>query len=288
MNVEQILKNLEYYKGTLPREALRQAAACREEITPALLDILAYALQLPGELEDDDYMAHSYAMYLLAQFREKRAYPLLVKFFSIPDEIVETSTGDIITEDLPRILASVSYGDSSLLKPLIENDSVSEWVRGAAMETLVTQVAREEAKREDIMAYFTYLFRGGLARKPAHIWDSLVACACDLYPEEVFTDIRRAFEEGLVDESFIDFEWVQETLERGKEDTLRELRLDNRHRRFIEDTAKDIGWWGCFSEPLKAKPHPTQALKPNAREKVGRNDPCPCGSGKKYKKCCGR
>ena len=23
-------------------------------------------------------------------------------------------------------------------------------------------------------------------------------------------------------------------------------------------------------------------------EKVGRNEPCPCGSGKKYKKCCGR
>ncbi|RLB13732.1 MAG: hypothetical protein DRG35_06440, partial [Deltaproteobacteria bacterium] len=22
--------------------------------------------------------------------------------------------------------------------------------------------------------------------------------------------------------------------------------------------------------------------------KVGRNDPCPCGSGKKYKYCCGR
>jgi preprotein translocase subunit SecA len=24
-----------------------------------------------------------------------------------------------------------------------------------------------------------------------------------------------------------------------------------------------------------------------AAQKVGRNDPCPCGSGKKYKKCCG-
>ncbi|MEE0874530.1 MAG: SEC-C metal-binding domain-containing protein [Ruminococcus sp.] len=23
-------------------------------------------------------------------------------------------------------------------------------------------------------------------------------------------------------------------------------------------------------------------------KKIGRNDPCPCGSGKKYKKCCGR
>ena len=26
----------------------------------------------------------------------------------------------------------------------------------------------------------------------------------------------------------------------------------------------------------------------NENRKVGRNDPCPCGSGKKYKKCCGR
>jgi len=30
--------------------------------------------------------------------------------------------------------------------------------------------------------------------------------------------------------------------------------------------------------------------KPTVREspKIGRNDPCPCGSGKKYKKCCGK
>jgi preprotein translocase subunit SecA len=33
-----------------------------------------------------------------------------------------------------------------------------------------------------------------------------------------------------------------------------------------------------------------QAQQPLKREgeKVGRNSPCPCGSGKKYKKCCGR
>jgi SWIM/SEC-C metal-binding protein len=30
-------------------------------------------------------------------------------------------------------------------------------------------------------------------------------------------------------------------------------------------------------------PEPTHTDK-----KVGRNDPCPCGSGKKYKKCCGQ
>jgi uncharacterized protein len=35
--------------------------------------------------------------------------------------------------------------------------------------------------------------------------------------------------------------------------------------------------------PVPAPGEPTQAPKP-----VGRNEPCPCGSGKKYKKCCGR
>ncbi len=31
----------------------------------------------------------------------------------------------------------------------------------------------------------------------------------------------------------------------------------------------------------------TGARKPAKSDKVGRNDPCPCGSGKKYKKCHG-
>ncbi|MBL4940036.1 MAG: SEC-C domain-containing protein [Colwellia sp.] len=34
-----------------------------------------------------------------------------------------------------------------------------------------------------------------------------------------------------------------------------------------------------------ATPHPKTPANQN-RPKVGRNAPCPCGSGKKYKKCC--
>lgn len=30
----------------------------------------------------------------------------------------------------------------------------------------------------------------------------------------------------------------------------------------------------------------TTPLKPITHQKIGRNEPCPCGSGKKYKKCC--
>jgi preprotein translocase subunit SecA len=41
-----------------------------------------------------------------------------------------------------------------------------------------------------------------------------------------------------------------------------------------------------LSAPGLATPHaPAPAVRD--RERVGRNDPCPCGSGKKYKKCHG-
>jgi len=51
-----------------------------------------------------------------------------------------------------------------------------------------------------------------------------------------------------------------------------------------EQVAKPVtaGFAGSGDGTLKKKPI---VKKPS--EKVGRNDPCPCGSGKKYKKCCG-
>lgn len=39
-----------------------------------------------------------------------------------------------------------------------------------------------------------------------------------------------------------------------------------------------------FQDATATKPRPIQ----NVASKLGRNDPCPCGSGKKYKKCCMR
>ena len=49
-----------------------------------------------------------------------------------------------------------------------------------------------------------------------------------------------------------------------------------------------------FSGEAQAQGQPepgqqVQTVEPirNRQQKVGRNDPCPCGSGKKYKKCCG-
>ena len=42
---------------------------------------------------------------------------------------------------------------------------------------------------------------------------------------------------------------------------------------------------GAPPRPAGPPPRPSGAAAPSS--KVGRNDPCPCGSGKKYKRCCG-
>ena len=72
-----------------------------------------------------------------------------------------------------------------------------------------------------------------------------------------------------------------------------------------EDEIEFIAWYQDNGEPIRH--HETSQFKKegdrwffydsrfpnigtvvNESPKVGRNDPCPCGSGKKYKKCCGK
>jgi hypothetical protein len=78
----------------------------------------------------------------------------------------------------------------------------------------------------------------------------------------------------------------------------------------FDDIAKETSWWDEFSpEPFEEvfpdnlfddppPPVPVYDQIPETEEypkpqpyiaplKIGRNEPCPCGSGKKYKKCCG-
>jgi hypothetical protein len=45
---------------------------------------------------------------------------------------------------------------------------------------------------------------------------------------------------------------------------------------------------GAVAEEPPADRYPRQVPFQHTERRVGRNDPCPCGSGKKFKKCCGR
>jgi hypothetical protein len=279
VELQEIVQRLQYFDGVLPRQELRAAIAQQDTIIPALLQILAYARDHAQDLQDEpEYMAHLYALYLLAQFREPRAYPLIVDFFSLPGDLSLDLTGDVVTEDLDRILASVCGGDTSLIIRLAEHPYANAYVRNAALRALVCLVACGEKTRDEVLSYYKGLFHGGLVREPHHVWDGLVSCCTDLYPAEVHDEIQQAFHEGLVDDSFIDLASIEHELTRGKEIVL--AKLHRSRYGLIQDTIAEFAKWASFQ--------PATALPKGATPKVGRNDPCPCGSGKKYKKCCGR
>ncbi|WP_448874106.1 YchJ family protein [Desulfobulbus propionicus] len=50
---------------------------------------------------------------------------------------------------------------------------------------------------------------------------------------------------------------------------------------------REQGMWRYLDGEFLQEEQPTLPLPPAKGGKVGRNDPCPCGSGKKFKKCCG-
>jgi preprotein translocase subunit SecA len=278
MDIQEIISQLEYYDGSFPRKALQEAIASREQITPILLNILEEATaNIERLLERDDYMAHIYAMFLLAQFREKRAYPLIVNFFSTPGDIALESTGDVVTEYLRRILASVYDGDDSLIKQMAENESADEFVRGAAVEAMASLVATGQKTREEVLQYYKELLQNESAEKSSYFCAAIVSAASSLYPEEIYDEIKEAFEKDIVDETILDLKFVDRKMAQGKERVLAELQ--DKRNGLMGNTIEEMEWWAGFREPPQK-----QVVK---KKKVGRNEPCPCGSGKKYKKCCG-
>jgi preprotein translocase subunit SecA len=84
------------------------------------------------------------------------------------------------------------------------------------------------------------------------------------------------------------FELFQDLIERIKEETLTILfRVQLAEPERIEDIQKPKEQELFFSGASDGTPKKKQPMRRKI-SKVGRNDPCPCGSGKKYKKCCGR
>ena len=64
--------------------------------------------------------------------------------------------------------------------------------------------------------------------------------------------------------------------------TYKERGLVRPHHEISHFSRVDGVWY--FVDGQLVTPKTEKRVQP----KVGRNDPCPCGSGKKYKKCCGR
>jgi hypothetical protein len=280
--------------GETAKALIDSLVARRDEIVPDLLRILEEDTERIGYInEHEDYIGHLFAMFLLAHFREPRAHQPLIRFFSVPGEDYDSAAGDVVTEDLGAMLAWTFNGDTKPIEELIENPALNEYIREEGIDALKQLVLMGALPREQVIRYYGELLSNRLEREPSVVWSELAVCAMYLHPGENIELIRKAYEEGLCDAFYLRLEKVEKA---SLQDV--EFVLDASRRLLPEPDSmvKGISFWlaqrqndiDTTAKTWKTPIPLTPSIRKAADSAIGRNDLCPCGSGKKYKKCCGR
>ncbi len=104
--------------------------------------------------------------------------------------------------------------------------------------------------------------------------------------------VEAVFTRGWIDPSIMDVDHFRQDLAAARHAVLPTDPFDWNGGR-LDDVVTLLSGWHSFNQQETRPSHATAHLghsddQPhrNPYRDVGRNDPCPCGSGKKFKKCC--
>jgi hypothetical protein len=294
MRARALIGALAHSEG-LPREAIRQCIARRDEMVPIFLGMLSdyvddrYAI-------DDDEGALFLIIHIMGELGEQRSFAPLMNLLAGDPKRVETVLGDAITENLKQILISVFDGDTDRLYRVMNNPNADEFVRAAVFEAWTYFVAAGRIDRLEAEQYLSSCLSTLQPQEENYVWVAWVDAVAHLGFAGLTGMVRNAFELGRIGPMTILFDEFEEILEAASraDDPVAFVEKERIHP-FSDVIGVLSRWYGFSEEYLRkeketeyAKRQPIQVTDPitNPHRNVGRNDPCPCGSGKKYKKCC--
>ncbi len=301
-DVEHVLRALDVPHGELPVEAIRSAQRLKTEIIPGLISKIRRATRDAREEHEPETNGHFFALFLLIEFRAGEAWPSILEAVTLPGDWPGRLFGDAIHEALPQTVVTMAHDRIDEVAELIRNREVDEYVRWAMANGLVYCVIAGSHSRDEIVGLLRDALRGCVEQRDSDGAMGLVNALIDIYPEEAYEDIKQAFDQGLTFDGTVNMQDVDRQMKFGQEATLRELA---EHSRPIKDTVAFLHTWAGFatresrpslmpsgtaspffpSPPLPATSRSASQAE-NSQPKIGRNAPCPCGSGKKFKKCC--
>jgi len=284
--------------GRAPHREIREAVDNWEALAPAFLDRLqAYVKDPRGRANDIDSLA--VVIHLCGQMREQRAYRPLVALVSLPGGVAEEMLGDGITETLNMIVASVYDGDPRPMQEAVLDPRVDEYAANALIEahTFLTgegRISMSETRQ------FLERCHAGFRRSEQdcvrwHAWQQAVSY---LALTEYVPQVREIFEQGWIPDVHSNYAHFEANLAKSLEARARDEPLQVPYFGYFENAEKDISAWYYFSpeylrdlEQAEREAQLRQLVAERERQAAvwrhtGRNDPCPCGSGRKYKKCC--
>jgi hypothetical protein len=297
MDVETAIRTLASAGHNLPREAMRWALDHWDEAAPGLLGVLERFADGTGRSEAA-VSAAFFILHLAAERRETRAFAPLCRLLK-DAEASEEVLGDGITTSLKGILIGTYDGDLEALKGVIEAEGADEYARAGALAVLAYLAATGRVAREEAEAYLLRLHDVLRPQHESFVWYGWTSAVALLGLEAMSDVVRRAFGRGLIDPMVTNYDLFRRDLGRTLADPERMagFRYDNIAP--LEDAVGELSRWYAFSDAAErdrarqiarevagVEPRPPQLPAVNPFKGVGRNDPCPCGSGKKFKKCC--
>jgi uncharacterized protein len=281
----------------LPRDALKQAADRWPEVGPTLLSIFKSVAE-GGDMPDRTEAILMFGVYLMMQMREKLAFRPLCAIAANRDRI-ERLIGDGITEDLSIMFARTYDGDPAPLRTLIENADADEFVRDAAIGALASLTVTGQIDRDETARYLRELHATLQPQGWKYVWVGWQQAIAALALEDLTPLVEDAFSRGLIDDSMMSFKHFLEDLHAAQaaSDPVDALNPNCKDDGRLDDAADHMSKWRWFQPenerpqapmPMARPAFPEMGNRPvhNPYRNVGRNEPCPCGSGKKYKKCC--
>jgi hypothetical protein len=285
----------ERFRRPFPHAAVQRAMSLRAELAPHFVEVLEAIARDPGVADDPDYMLHHFAIVFLAVWRDKRAFAPMLAIARLPYETVDDLFGDSLFETFGRALAGVCDGNVEPLRAIVADESLSNWVRMTVFDAWALRVIEGDA---DAAEFEKFLFEFGtheaerVRREGAgrddepDMLDDVVSQVCDLPSPRLVDAVRGWFADELVDESSVDLKFFEAKVACPAAERLAAVRRANKG--YPRDVAAEIAWWaGYHEDPPPPRPPPAPTTFVRDGPKIGRNDPCPCGSGRKYKKCHG-
>ncbi len=151
----------------------------------------------------------------------------------------------------------------------------------------------DEQKREELWSGYFQIEKGiyeKILSNPTQVIEGTVKELAEKFDTEIL--IMTGFLDGI-NESLKGYENPIDTME---EDTVVKIEIDPEKLYYNMVEAKadwlyNLPMWDqILTEEKRKELYKTQKASGTIVKgpKIGRNDPCPCGSGKKYKKCCGK
>jgi len=288
-DIERIFDRLSSDDDKLPVEAIVAADANRTAMVPLFLRAIEQSA--PSASVEN---ALFFAFHLLGQWREKSAYrPLAALLRRAPDDI-ERILGDARTETSHRVMAAVFDGDPGPLCEVILDPQADEFIRERMFDALVIVTLHGELPREQAARFLKSCYADLQPQEDGLVWDGWQRAICRLGLRELLPLVKQAFDRELVTLPWMNFERFEQDLQHnigGPEGW-----QTNDDEQPFGDTIEELSGWDAFSPDREDDPddvweHDPEFESPsipvtNPYRGVGRNDPCPCGSGKKFKKCC--